>query len=75
MALDHAKADLSRRAVIYFLPILSYREYLELETVEKLQQYTLNYPKSGGDFIVNDSYVFEIDGKGKKQEADKRYRQ
>ena len=35
IALDNAKADLSRRATIYKLPILSFREYLELETGEK----------------------------------------
>jgi len=30
-AIDNAKADLSRRALIYKLPVLSFREYLELE--------------------------------------------
>jgi len=42
VALDHAKADLSRRAVIYVLPVLSFREYLELETNETFSSYTLN---------------------------------
>ncbi len=42
VALDHAKADLSRRAVIYTLPVLSFREYLELETNETFSNYTLN---------------------------------
>lgn len=32
VAIDNAKADLSRRAVIYRLPVLSFREFLELET-------------------------------------------
>jgi len=32
VALDHAKADLSRRAAVYLLPVLSFREYLELTT-------------------------------------------
>jgi len=32
VALDNAKADLSRRAIIYKLPVLSFREFLELET-------------------------------------------
>ena len=41
VALDHAKADLSRRAIIHTLPVLSFREYLELETDEKLQSYSL----------------------------------
>jgi len=41
VALNHAKADLSRRAMIYTLPVLSFREYLELETGELLGDYTL----------------------------------
>jgi len=32
VAIDNAKADLSRRAVVYRLPVLSFREFLELET-------------------------------------------
>jgi predicted AAA+ superfamily ATPase len=32
VAINHAKADLSRRALIYKLPVLSFREFLELET-------------------------------------------
>ena len=32
IAIDNAKADLSRRAVIHKLPVLSFREFLELET-------------------------------------------
>ena len=32
VAIDNAKADLSRRAIIYKLPVLSFREFLELET-------------------------------------------
>lgn len=31
-AINHAKADLSRRAMIYHLPVLSFREFMELET-------------------------------------------
>jgi predicted AAA+ superfamily ATPase len=42
VALDHAKADLSRRAVIYDLPVLSFREYLELETNETFSSYALD---------------------------------
>ena len=41
VALDHAKADLSRRAILYTLPVLSFREYLELESAENIQSYTL----------------------------------
>ena len=33
-ALDNARADLSRRAMLYHLPVLSFREFLELETGE-----------------------------------------
>jgi len=42
VALDHAKADLSRRAIIYTLPVLSFREYIELETNQSFQSYTLD---------------------------------
>jgi len=42
VAIDNAKADLSRRAVIYRLPVLSFREFLELETDEKFEPITLN---------------------------------
>ena len=41
VAIDNSKADLSRRAVIYRLPVLSFREYLELETGQKMEAYTL----------------------------------
>jgi len=42
VALDHAKADLSRRAMIYTLPVLSFREYLELETGKVFESHTLD---------------------------------
>ncbi|WP_428739783.1 ATP-binding protein [Sulfurimonas sp.] len=41
VAIDNAKADLSRRAVIYKLPVLSFREFLELETNEKFEALSL----------------------------------
>ena len=41
VALDHAKADLSRRAMMHILPVLSFREYLELETGLIFQNYRL----------------------------------
>ena len=41
LALDHAKADLSRRAVMYRLPVLSFREFLELESGKILPSYSL----------------------------------
>ena len=42
VAIDNAKADLSRRAVIYKLPVLSFREYLELETNQIFEFYNLD---------------------------------
>ena len=41
VAIDNAKADLSRRAVIYKLPVLSFREFIELETNEKFESFTI----------------------------------
>ncbi|MDX9814131.1 MAG: AAA family ATPase [Sulfurimonadaceae bacterium] len=41
VAIDNAKADLSRRAVVYKLPVLSFREFLELETDEKFETISL----------------------------------
>ena len=35
IAIDNAKADLSRRAVVYRLPVLSFREFLEIESGER----------------------------------------
>ncbi|WP_069472372.1 ATP-binding protein [Candidatus Marithrix sp. Canyon 246] len=39
IALD--KADLSRRAVIYRVPVLSFREFLELKTQQSFQSYVI----------------------------------
>ncbi|MGB1008701.1 MAG: ATP-binding protein, partial [Thiolinea sp.] len=41
-AIDHAKADLSRRAMLYHLPVLSFREFLELETGETFAALSLD---------------------------------
>lgn len=41
VAIDNAKADLSRRAIIYKFPILSFREFLELETNKKFETISL----------------------------------
>lgn len=41
VAIDNAKADLSRRAVIHRLPVLSFREFLELETRERFDALSL----------------------------------
>lgn len=42
VAIDNAQADLSRRAIIYKLPILSFREFLELETGKTFASITLD---------------------------------
>jgi len=42
IAIDNAKADLSRRAVIHRLPVLSFRKFLEFETDTKFESYTLD---------------------------------
>ncbi len=41
LELDHSKADLSRRAVIYTIRGLSFREFLQIETKSSLKKYTL----------------------------------
>jgi len=41
IALENAKVDLSRRAVLYRVNGLSFREFLEFETGEKFQSYKL----------------------------------
>ncbi len=41
LRIDHELADLSRRAVVYHLPVLSLREFIELETGEDFVSYTL----------------------------------
>jgi predicted AAA+ superfamily ATPase len=42
VAINNAKADLSRRAVIYRLPVLSFREYIELETKQQFASLSLS---------------------------------
>lgn len=42
IVLEHKKADLSRRAMIYRLKGLSFREFLELKLDKKIPKYTLN---------------------------------
>jgi len=51
VAIDNAKADLSRRAVVYNLPVLSFREYLELETDITFESYSL------ADIITNHTNI------------------
>jgi predicted AAA+ superfamily ATPase len=47
VVLEHKKADLSRRAMIYRLKGLSFREFLELKLEQKFEHYTLE------EIIVN----------------------
>ncbi len=42
MQIEHSKADLSRRAVIYRIEGLSFREFLELRTGKRLPAYNLS---------------------------------
>jgi len=55
VAIDNAKADLSRRAIVHILPVLSFREFLELETNEKFEPIVLE------DLLHNHtSYAIDI---------------
>ena len=54
VAIDNAKADLSRRAVVHILPVLSFREFLELETNEKFEPIAL-------DNLINNHTSYAID--------------
>ena len=42
LQLKKARADLSRRAIMYELPGLSFREFLEFETKQRFQSYSLD---------------------------------
>lgn len=42
LQLDNSKADLSRRAVMYAMPGLSFREFLEIETQKDFPAYSLS---------------------------------
>lgn len=53
VAIDNSKADLSRRAMIYRLPVLSFREYLELETGKKFDAYRLDEILTGHTHIAS----------------------
>lgn len=53
-AINHAKADLSRRSMIYHLPVLSFREFLELETNQSFDVISL-------DSIMNDHTQYAAD--------------
>jgi len=42
LEIEHASGDLSRRAVVHNLGVLSLREFIELQTGEKFKSYTLD---------------------------------
>lgn len=42
LEIEHASGDLSRRAVVHDLGVLSLREFIELQTGEKFKSYTLD---------------------------------
>ncbi len=42
LRIEHEMADLSRRAVVFELPVLSFREFLEFETKQTYQSYSLD---------------------------------
>ncbi|MDX2472853.1 MAG: AAA family ATPase, partial [Candidatus Krumholzibacteria bacterium] len=54
LRIDHELADLSRRAVVYELPILSLREFVELETGSRFEAYPL-------EDIVNNHQAISAD--------------
>jgi len=63
ISLEHSKADLSRRALLYKVKGLSFREFLELKLNTKLQKYKLkeileNHTKIARD-ILNQIKVFK----------------
>ena len=42
LRIEHELADLSRRAIVYDLPVLSFREFLEMEKGEPFKAYSLD---------------------------------
>ncbi len=58
LQLRKAKADLSRRAVMYEMPGLSYREFLGFENIQRFEAYSL-------DEILENHVQIAIDIKGK----------
>jgi predicted AAA+ superfamily ATPase len=49
LKIEHASADLSRRAVVHNLGVLSLREFAEIQTGQKFQSYTL-------EEVISDHY-------------------
>ncbi len=55
LKLDHSKGDLSRRAIIYHMKGLSFKEFVELKTNKKLKTYSLE------DILINhEDIAYEI---------------
>lgn len=54
LELEHASGDLSRRAVVHELGVLSLREFVELQTGEKFESYTLDALIEGHFDIASD---------------------
>ena len=54
LEIEHASGDLSRRAVVHDLGVLSLREFIELETREKFQSYRLDEIVENHFDIVSD---------------------
>lgn len=68
--LEHAKADLSRRALLYRFGGLSFREFLELKTGDKFEKYTVE------DIFENHvNIAYDITSKVKPFEFYKEYLQ
>jgi predicted AAA+ superfamily ATPase len=66
--LEHSKADLSRRAIMYRFNGLSFREFLELKTDKKLKNFTLE------DILKNhEEIAFDLTKKIKPFEFFKEY--
>ncbi len=54
MNIKHEIGDLSRRALLYTMPVLSFREYLALKNIVHLKAYTLEEILGGHEDIVVD---------------------
>ena len=54
MNISHEIGDLSRRALVYTMPVLSFREYLSLKNIAHLKAYTLDEIVKGHEDIVVD---------------------
>jgi len=54
MSIKHKLADLSRRALVYDLPVLSFREFLALKNIVHLKSYTIDEILNSHEDIVID---------------------